>query len=173
MARIKSKKELLAEIKLERKLLEDTLQSLNRKQMTVPGVCARGRWSVKDILAHLVEWEQMFLGWYRAGRRGEVPKTPAPDLNWRQLPLLNQRIYEKHRNRSLKSVLADFEASHQMTLKTVRAIPEKEMFKKGRYQWLGQVALISYIGPNTCSHYRWARKLIQKWQRARVRTRAA
>ena len=152
---------------LERKLLEQTLGSLTSRQMTQPGVCADGKWSVKDILAHLVEWEQMFLGWYRAGLRGEVFKTPAPGINWRQLPLLNQRIYEKHRNRSLKSVLADFSASHNETLKTVRSLPEEEIFEKARYAWLGSLALVSYIGANTGSHYRWARKLIRKWKRLR------
>lgn len=165
--RFKNKDELIKDMLLERQLLEETLGSLTSKQMTQPGVCANGKWSVKDILAHLVEWEQMFLGWYRAGLRGEVFKTPAPDLNWKQLPLLNRRIYQKHRNRPLKTVLADFSASYKETLKTVRSIPEEEIFKKERYAWLGSLALVSYIGANMGSHYRWARKLIRKWVRSR------
>ncbi len=169
MARFKNKAELIKDIEVEHQLLKETLESLGTKQMTRPGVCAKGKWSVKDILAHLVEWEQMLLGWYRAGLRGKVPKTPAPDLNWRQLPLLNQRIYKKHHKRSLKSVLADFDTSYGDTLRTVRSISEKDMFKLGRYEWLGKVALVSYIAPNTCSHYRWARKLIHKWLRSQAK----
>lgn len=30
----------------------------------MPGVV--GDWPVKDVLAHLVAWEQMCLGWYEA-----------------------------------------------------------------------------------------------------------
>ena len=164
--RFKNKAELMKDMLLERQLLEETLETLTSRQMNQPGVCAHGKWSVKDILAHLVEWEQMFLGWYRAGLRGEIFKTPAPDLNWRQLPLLNQRIYEKHRNSPLKRVLADFAASHKETLKTIRSIPEVEIFEKEKYAWLGSLALVSYIGANTGSHYRWARKLICKWMRS-------
>lgn len=163
--RYANKTELMRDILRERELLEKTIASLSEREMTQRGVCAGGRWTVKDIVAHLTEWEQMFLGWYRAGLRGEVFKTPAPDLNWRQLPLLNQRIYEKHRDRPLVRVMKDFSASHREVLKTVRAIPEKQIFKRALHPWLGSLALVSYIGANTASHYRWARKLIQRWKR--------
>jgi hypothetical protein len=37
-----------------------------------------GQWSVKDTLAHLYEWKQMFFTWYESGLRGENPVLPAP-----------------------------------------------------------------------------------------------
>ncbi len=48
-------------------MLDEILAILTPGEMTMAGV-TRGGWSVKDILAHLVEWQQMNLNWYAAGR---------------------------------------------------------------------------------------------------------
>lgn len=56
------RKESLDEIQHERRSLDDTLALLSPRQMTKPGV-TRGGWSVKDVLASLVEWQQMNLDW--------------------------------------------------------------------------------------------------------------
>ena len=63
-----SKNDLLATIDKERGALEVFLESLAPELMVEPGVV--GEWPVKDVLAHLIEWEQMTLGWYRAGLVG-------------------------------------------------------------------------------------------------------
>lgn len=34
-------------------------------------------WSIKDTLAHLHAWAQMYLGWYAAGRKGGSPHLRA------------------------------------------------------------------------------------------------
>jgi len=94
------KKELLLEIQRERIALDDTLALVPIRRMTKAGV-TRGGWSVKDVLAHLVEWQQMNLDWYAAGLRGEKPAMPAPGFTLRELPRLNQMIYLKHHRRSL------------------------------------------------------------------------
>ena len=33
----------------------------------------RGRWTVKDVLAHLTSWEVLEVGWMQSLRRGETP----------------------------------------------------------------------------------------------------
>ena len=71
------KQELLSEIRLERAALDDALAPLTPRHMTMAGV-TKGGWSVKDVLAHLVEWQAMNLDWYAAGLRGERPAIPAP-----------------------------------------------------------------------------------------------
>ena len=75
-----------------------------------------GDWSVKDILAHLVDWEQRFIAWYKAGQKGETPETPAPGFTWRELPKLNQEGYERHKNDKLENVLDQSEKSYQEIL---------------------------------------------------------
>lgn len=102
---------ILERIRVERRRLEKNLAELSEDEMLQPGVV--GEWSVKDLLAHLVDWEQRFLRWYDEGLRGLIPETPEPGLTWQDLDILNQRIFEKHRHRALDDVLAEFHASYQ------------------------------------------------------------
>jgi hypothetical protein len=109
------KPELRQEIAAERGRLDALLAQLTPRQMTQAGATGAG-WSVKDILGHLIGWQQMNLDWYAAGLRGETPELPAPGLTWRDLRELNDRIRRKHQRRSLKAVLADYHAFHQAML---------------------------------------------------------
>ena len=133
--------------------------------MIEPGVV--GEWSAKDVLAHLIEWEQMCLGWYRAGLRGEVLETPAPGYRWNQTPELNQMIYEKHRDRSLDEVLAQFGASHREILGVIQGLSDEELFTAGRYAWTKKLTMGTYFVSATSSHYLWARKEIRKGLKAK------
>lgn len=159
-----SKVELIGKILVERRRLEKNLAALTPEQMVVPGVV--GEWSVKDIMAHLTAWEKLFLGWYDGGKRGEVPETPAPGYNWSNYSLLNERIYEENKHRSLEDVRKEFESHYQYTLERIRAIPEEEWFVKNLYEWMeDNVRIARYIQANTGNHYRWAKSMILKWLR--------
>lgn len=154
MAKPASKGQLLADIQSERETLEQFLRGLSEEQLTAPGTV--GEWSAKDVMAHLAEWEGMFLAWYAAGKRGEAPHTPAPGFTWGQLPALNQQIYEKHRERSLQEVQQLFTDSHQAMLNAIQSMSVEELFTPGYYAWTKKHALAAYITPNTSRHYRWA-----------------
>ena len=151
---------LLASIRTEWGALEEFLATLTPQQMDVPGVIAE--WSVKDVLAHLAEWEQLLLVWYQAGLRGEIPPLPAPGYSWAQMDDLNQKIYEKYCERSLEDVLAYFRASHLQVLEAVQAMTDDELFTPGRYAWTKQNALAAYVVPCTSEHYDWARQEMLK-----------
>ena len=160
-----SKDQLVLEIEKERKALEEFLSTLTSDQILQPGIL--GSWSVKDVLAHLTEWEQMFLGWYQAGLRGQNPEKPAPGYKWSQLPQLNQQIYEKYHDQSLRDVQKSFRSSYRKMLKTIQGISEKELFTRGHFAWTEKNALVAYIIPNTSSHCRWARTEMYKGMRGR------
>ncbi len=164
MPRPTSKDQLLSEIQKERGALEEFLATLTPEQMVQANVL--GEWSVKDVLAHLIEWEQMVLSWYKAGLRGKVPPIPAEGYNWGQLPALNQHIYEKHRDRALDDVLKQFRASYRQMLKLAQGLSEKDLFTPGRYAWANKNQLAAYITSCTSSHYRWARTGMRKGLRA-------
>jgi uncharacterized protein (TIGR03083 family) len=165
MQHASNKEDVLTAIHSERKVLEELIAPLSPEQMTAPG--ALGEWSVKDVLAHLVEWEQMFLGWYNAGLRGEKPALPAEGYNWRQLNELNHVIYLKHKDRPLAEVLEDFAASYQQILEVVEKLDEEDMFGMGRFAWCGKLALEAYIAGNTSRHYAWACKYMRVGRRKR------
>jgi hypothetical protein len=161
-----SKAELLREISEQRSRLDALLEQLTARQMTEAGATLAG-WSVKDILGHLIGWQQMNLDWHASGLRGETPDMPAPGLTWRDIRKLNDRIYHAHHRRSLKTVLGDYRTFHQRMLKLIDAIPEHDFAAVGRFAWTGPTWTLSdYIRANTASHYRWACKHIGKWVRA-------
>ena len=141
--------------------------------MTRTGV-THGGWSVKDILAHLVEWQEMNLQWYAAGLRGEKPAMPAPGFTLRELPRLNQMIYRKHHRRSLKAVLADYQAHHARVVALVETLPDTDLVTLNRFSWTGPSWTLSdYLRASTAAHYLWARTRIRRWWRLQAKARGA
>src|SRR5659263_370805 len=109
-----NKQELLDEAEKEYEALKKQLAEFTPEEMVRPGVI--GVWSIKDILAHLLEWQRMYMGWYEAGLRGEKPATPAKGYNWSELPALNQDIYERYKDAKLDNVRNQLETSHRHML---------------------------------------------------------
>ena len=161
------KRELLSEIQRERTLLDDALAPIPKRQMTLAGV-TRGGWSVQDVLAHLVEWQQMNLGWYAAGLRGEKPAMPAPGYTLRDLPRLNAMIYRKHHRRSLSAVMRDYRRYHERVVQLIESLPDADLVTLRRYSWTGPSWTLSdYLRAATAAHYLWARTRIRRWWGAR------
>jgi hypothetical protein len=107
-----------------------------------------------------VDWEQRWISWYDAGRKGEPVVTPETGYNWRQMGQLNELYRQKHQDRPLSAVLSDFHNSYTQIMDTIHNIPEAEMLALGIYPWTGELPLIAWIAGNTCDHYRWAIQMI-------------
>jgi hypothetical protein len=156
--RLNSKNELLVSTYSERRVLEKKIAGLTTEELVFPG--SMGNWSVKDILQHLVDWEQRFIGWYEAGKKGEAVVTPETGYNWRQMGLLNERYRQKYKHRPVNEVMEDFYNSYRQILNVIEKIPEAEMLTNGLYPWTGKLPLIAWIAGNTCEHYHWAIQMI-------------
>jgi hypothetical protein len=155
-----NKTQLLEAIQKHYTALEKFLAPLTTEQMAFAP--APGKWAVKDILAHLHEWQVMFFGWYEAGLRDEMPEVPAPGYKWNQLPALNQSIYEKYRNLTPEQALAMFRESHQKTVQFIENLPDADLSTPGLYKWMNQNTLMAYLNANTAAHYVWALKDAKK-----------
>jgi hypothetical protein len=160
VAKQTSKAQLLKDIHTERRRLEKNLSALSAEDMVQPGVT--GTWSVKDILAHLVAWERLFLDWYHTGIQGCSPATTPVGMSQRSIDALNQKIYEANQWRNLDEIIAEFHASYQQIVTVIEKIPERDMFVQGRFNWTGELTLADYIVGNTCNHYAWAKSQIRK-----------
>lgn len=154
-----NKTELLTVAQKEHHKLQTYLSSLSPEQKTATNAPQK---SVKDIVAHLYEWQQMFFTWHEIGLRGEMPAVPGPGYKWSQLPALNQAIYEKYNHLSLEDALAMFQASHAKTLHFIENITEDELTTPGLYAWMNRNTLLAYLNSITGSHYVWAVKEIKK-----------
>lgn len=160
MPRPTTKEQLLAEARKEFSALEKMLAALTPTQMTQ--TISPGQWSIKDTLAHLAEWMNMFFTWHTSGLRGESPTLPAPGFKWNQLPALNQKIYTQYRDMPLDEVLTLWRSLHHRTLQLVESLSQDEIFVSGSFAWTAKHSLATFINANTASHYRWARGEIRK-----------
>lgn len=164
MQRPTTKDELLATIDTDYTALLAQVNRFSLAEQQLPGI--NGEWAVKDILTHLTAWEQLFLGWYQAGARGETPVTPAPGhtWGWKSLSELNQHIFSEHKDKSSAEAAQALAASHEQVVALIQSLGEEELFTPGRYGWLGKATLEASIRANTYNHYRWATKLIRTWR---------
>jgi hypothetical protein len=144
--------------------------SIPRARYDEPGVWGEG-WTIKDLFAHLTEWEQMFLGWHREGLAGTKPDMPAPGYKWNETAKLNHEIWAKHKDVSYRTVRTRFDRSYAQMRELVDGLTEPELLEPGRFAWTGKHPLTTYLGANTASHYSAASKILKRWIREQGLTR--
>ena len=160
-----NRQELLDNIEREHVAFLAQLQPVAKYRYREKGVWGDD-WTIKDLLAHLTEWEQMFLRWYREGANGGKPAVPARGFKWNQTPLLNQVIYRRYKRKALDRVIDDFHASYREVYALAEGLSEEELFAPGHFPWTGENTLTTYLGANTFSHYRTATKILKRWKRS-------
>lgn len=163
MSRPTTKAELLATAEAEFDRLWTAVDSVPVAAREIPGACEE--WSVKDLLAHLLVWQQMTLEWERVGSSGAMPEIPAPGYSFTETPALNEVIYTEHQADPWAAVVAGLRASHEQTLTVIDGYGD-DLFAKAQYPWTRSTSVGAYFVSATSSHYAWASKLIRKWVKA-------
>ena len=153
-----TKAELLEQIHQERQKLEEALSRFTRLQLSVPGV--EGDWNAKDVLAHIVAWEQRMIRWMSQALSGEIPLRPA---NWDEVHKLNEESYQEDKRLSLDQVLEDFERSYPQALAVAESTEEKDLLDPERFPWRNGSPLWVMVAANTCWHYREHRQALETW----------
>lgn len=143
------------------KLIDSLTESQLIKRSKIKNGPAR---SAKDALAHLYVWHVLLLKWYRDGEEG-TPDLPAKGFKWSQTRDLNQQMHDEYAEVELASIRRKLKLSHGRIRKLVESLSEPALLQPGHFDWTGKNALISYIAPNTASHYRWAIKKIKALQK--------
>ena len=162
MPRPKNRTELLEQMEAGFTALLAEVDRLPAGTLLTPGAC--GDWSVKDILAHLDEWHEMFLGWEREGAAGNKPDMPAPGFGWKDTPALNEQIWKKTRDDEYHAVVTRLRDSYRRVRDIAAGYTNDALFTKRRYRWTGSTSVGSYAVSATSSHYNWAFKLIRKFK---------
>ena len=160
--RYQSKQALINDIQTQHALLCARLRDIPKSRWREPGVWGDG-WTLTDLVAHLAEWQFMFLTWYEDGLRGTTPKMPAEGYKWNETPKLNRAIWAKHRFQSSAAVRAAFDDGFDRILEIVEALSPEHLLLPGQFSWTGKNSLATYLTPNTASHYRFALKVIKRW----------
>jgi AraC family transcriptional regulator len=121
---------------------------LSEAQMSTPNV--QGAWSIKDIVAHVVDWEELMADSLETLARGKTPSSPFEGTS---LDQLNEQMYLAHRDDSLSEVMDAFDASGTRSLASIEALPEENLLKPCQLSWMDDVPLWHLVGANTFWHY--------------------
>jgi hypothetical protein len=143
---------LLRLIRAAHSAFEDGIDGLTDAQMATPGT--EVAWSVKDIAAHLMYWEQRAIFYLECARDGWQPEKdrwimPRGDA----YHALNEENYQAQRYRPLSGILAELRAPQAAMMRLVEATAETDLVTKGRFDWLPDRALIEMVGNETWQHY--------------------
>jgi hypothetical protein len=163
MGRPTDKDGLLDAARVEFDRLLDAVDRVPVDDRERPGACEQ--WSVKDLLAHLDAWHELFLTWEAAGSAGEAPQMPAPGYGWTDTPALNAAIQQRTADDAWDDVCGRLQRSHGVVLDVIAGYDNAELFTKRRVPWTGSTSIGSYATSATSSHYAWASKLIRRWAR--------
>lgn len=161
MAEITEKKQLLEQIKASRERLEAALDRVPQTRISEAG--AQGAWSVKDLLDHIVVWEQRMLDWLETTLRGEQPQMLPEGMTWDDLDRWNQETFQARRERTLDQVLQDFEATYPQVLQTVSEISKEDLFQPDHFPWREDSPLWIMVAANTFWHYDEHAQDIERW----------
>lgn len=160
MAKYTSKPEFIACVEETHAEFLEIADSIPSSRYGEPGVWGDA-WTIKDLFAHLTEWEQMFLTWFRS----DAPVLPAPGYKWNETRRLNRDIWKKHARTSWKRVRESFDGSYAEMLELMKGLSETQLLTPGHFAWTKKHPLTTYLGPNTCNHYRVATKILKRWKR--------
>ncbi|MDP1560021.1 MAG: ClbS/DfsB family four-helix bundle protein [Pirellulaceae bacterium] len=149
-----SKTDLLAGNEDAFRSLSDLLAPLSKTQLDR---------NVRDVLAHLYEWQQMMFQWYQVGMAGGTLVMPAPGFTWQTTPKLNQQIWQSYQSFTLADVRKKLNRSHNKLQKLIEKHSNEELFTKRHYPWTGSTSLGAFLTSAGWSHYNWALKILRKF----------
>ena len=155
-----TKAKILELIYTEWEALQAVLDQLTEAQMTQPGV--ENDWTVKDILAHITDWEQRMVGWIDESLDGDGPDLSS-DWSDEILNALNQEIYESNKDRTLEDVLEEFQLSYRQSWKAVERLTDEDLFEPDRFRWREGRPMWSIVEANMSGHYKEHNEMIEKW----------
>ena len=135
--RYDSQQALVTDIRRAHDALCAQLREIPKSRCAEPGVWGDG-WSVSDLVAHLAEWQSMFLVRHDEGLTGAMPRMPATGFRWNETPKANRVIWEKLCLRSLPSVRADFDSGYRRILAIVDSLSGEQLLMPGHFAWTGQ-----------------------------------
>lgn len=156
MSEFVSKEELLRRLDESYSQLRELLTRLLPQKAMEAGV--EGAWSVKDILAHMIAWQQFALSELQAAFAGQPKPTAPADVD-----LFNAQAVEANRTLPYDVILGNWRQSVQTIIDTVNSISDAEFMPGSNLQqWLGE-SINDVLANNTYEHWDEHRPIIEEW----------
>ena len=155
----KSRTELTNQIRTSYAKLRTELDAAGLDIAEIPCV---DEWSVKDLLAVRTWWTEHVIDWVEAGKRGEVPATPAPGYRWNETPRLNTDVVFENRRESYRAIRKRLEQGYRRAMDTIESLDDTELLEVGIFAWAGKYPVSRWISINTTRQYLTARTYIRR-----------
>jgi hypothetical protein len=138
---------------------EDSWAGLTEEELLAPGVT--GRWSVRDIVAHVTWWDEEALKHLPLIREGGQP--PRYSVTYGGIDAFNALMTERRRQLSLADVLRQHADVHTRLVEYIRSVPAELVATETRFR--------RRLRLDTFGHYPIHERAIRAW-RARSATAA-
>lgn len=142
-----AKEEILTRLTDELTHWEELLSTLSEDQiMKWP---APPELSIKDVIAHLMAWQQLSIARLEAARLGREPQFPAwvgdgdPDVE--NVDTFNATIQNTYRRWPWSRVHQAWRDGYLRFLELGQALDEKDLLETGKYHWLPGYALMAVL----------------------------
>jgi hypothetical protein len=150
-----TREQLLKQLEKAWLALKASYAGLLDSQLLEPGVT--GKWSVRDILAHVTTWEQEALKHLPLIREGGRP--PRYRAKYGGIDAFNALMTKQKADLSLSDVLNQLDEIHGRLLDYVRQAPEEQFTEETRFR--------RRLRLDTYSHYPKHANAIRKWREKR------
>jgi hypothetical protein len=120
------------------------MQSLTDAQRALVGTSQQ--WSAKDILAHVVVWQERVIDNHQAALRGVTPPT-YDDFNHE-----NELIFQAHRDDSWDDMRHKVENVHHKQVAWLQAMTEDDLTNPACFPWLNNRPLWGRVIGNSVIH---------------------
>ncbi len=133
------KQHILAALREEFDRWEELLASMSEEQITallLPSI-----WSIKDVMAHLMAWQQLSIARVQAAQLDRAPEFPKwaagldPDSEG-NTEKINAGLYETYCEQPWSSVHRDWREGFLRFLESAEPIAERDLLDGERYPWL-------------------------------------
>jgi hypothetical protein len=123
---------------------------LSDRQMLEPGVS--GKWSVRDIIAHVTSWEEEALKYLPLILKGGRPPRYSGGIDG-----FNALATEQRKALPLSEVLHQLDETHNRLIELLETVPDDRFAGESRFR--------RRLRLDTYSHYPEHTKAIQQWRR--------
>ncbi|HXH83331.1 MAG TPA: ClbS/DfsB family four-helix bundle protein [Candidatus Tectomicrobia bacterium] len=149
-----TKDELLNEAAREYKAFHEALHGLNEEQLTEVWL---GRWSIREIVAHISGWHREMAPALERLARGEKPI--ADGVSYDDVDAWNARFVRAVGQTPVADLLLELDRTHEAFMRAAAAVPP-ERFQPGKTAW-------RIVDGNSAHHYREHGEQIRAWRATR------
>lgn len=132
---------------------QEARASLTEAKLMMPGVT--GKWSVRDILAHVTTWEEEALKHLPLVIKGGRP--PRYSSNYGGIDAFNALKTEQKKNLPLAQILEEMHDVHRRLIAYIESVPLGQFQEETRFR--------HRLGLDTYGHYPIHAKSIWKWRK--------